>query len=73
MQYSSMLPKAGNRCISEDKTIKKKREVVARAPYLPQWLTYLLEMSLSLSLRNRPTEAMLNRIDNVCFGQSEFF
>ena len=25
MQYSSMLPKAGNRCISEDKTIKKKR------------------------------------------------
>ena len=36
MQYSSMLPKAGNRCISEDKTIKKKREVVARAPYFPQ-------------------------------------
>lgn len=25
MQYSSMLPKAGNRCISEDKTIKKER------------------------------------------------
>lgn len=31
-----MLPKAGNRCISEDKTIKKKREVVSRAPSLPQ-------------------------------------
>ena len=55
MQYSSMLPKAGNRCVSEDKTIKKKERSGSTCAFSPA-VTHLPIRAEPLSFVTKQTK-----------------